>query len=292
MKQIKIGALTLGACLALGSFAACDKETEVTSGGSLETAVSETLEHISVTRSPDDQPVIDENDPYISLSDVPEVEPGIAQDPYDVVAVESNIPLDADMQEYANTFVSNFAETYFYDFDKTTASTEQLLDFAHMHIKINSSGDLSNVKKGELSYEVFTFEKANAVIGKYFGFSLNETDCKNLYSPPDSFGDQIAGPYYEDGKIWYISGAGENYNIVAIVESIDGNSDGTITLKFTIYSVSPDSNSGIINLKPYYKLTPEEARTDKTLTRMSAGKATAGIGQSGAFYLYTYENLR
>ena len=278
MKRTKICVLALGAVMALCSFTGCGKETK-TSESSSDTTPSETLEHIEVTGGSGDpaQPeAVVVPDEYMAKS----------EQAIDEVVTETFM-LNDEAQEYCNTYVSNFAETYFSDYDKGYSSTDQLLDVAYIHIKINSPDSMSTVKKGDLTYEVFTSEKAVNVVNKYFSIYFTEDECKTLAAPPSTYGDMAAGPYYEDGKIWYQSASGENYSRIAIVDTVDNNMDGTLTLKFTIYSV--DTNSG---LKAYYKMTPEKARSDNTLTKVTSGAAVVDVGQSGQYYLISYKTLR
>ena len=69
------------------------------------------------------------------------------------------------------------------------------------------------------------------------------------------------------------------------------NGDGTITLNFTVYSIDLDTYSGLDSngLKAYYKLTPDKAKQDKSLTKVKTGRATVDVGQSGSYYLISYE---
>ena len=198
-------------------------------------------------------------------------------------------------QKYCNTFLTNFAEQYFHGsgekFDVQDAKIDDVLRFALLHIKINSYKTLGNDSKGECTYTTFTFEKAQEVIGKYMSYLLKEEDCKELPAPPETIDDQQYGPYYADGKIWFASGDGESYTDIAVADSIKFNEEGTATINFTVYSIDIDAYNALDDdgIKKYYQLTPDQASSDKTLTKRGTGVANVDIGQSGKYVLRTYE---
>lgn len=277
MKKIKTYAICLCACLGLGCFAGCSttgspepavtNKSEVTSSENVvDTSVSESSEETNALSDPSLDTEPDGNDEYVYVLE------------------------DID-QEYVNTFISNFVESYFYDYDREYATAERILDFAHIHLKINSRDSISYARKGEISYETFTLDKARSIAAKYFGILLDDDECMSLPNPPDSFGDQPAGPYYEDGKIWYQAADGESYNLIGIANSITNNGDGTLTISYTVYSIDWDTYSQIDNneLKAYYKMTPAMAEADNTLSKVKTGSAVVGVSQSGDYYLISYK---
>ena len=105
--------------------------------------------------------------------------------------------------------------------------------------------------------------------------------------------DQAFGPYYEDGKIWFVTGDGDSYRDIGIVDYAVNNGDGTLTLYFTIYCIDYETFESLDSdgLKAYYTLTPTQAQFDKTLTRRERGIANVSVGQSGKYYLNTYETV-
>ena len=277
MKKIKTCVICLGASIVLGCLAGCSttgspdpavtSKAEVSSSESVvDTSGSESSEETYASSDPSQDTEPDSSDEYVYVLE------------------------DID-QEYANTFISNFVEVFFYDYDRDTANAERILDFAHIHLKINSRDSISYDKKGELSYETFTLDKARSIASKYFGILLNDDEIQKLPAPPASFGDQPAGPFYEDGKIWYQAADGESHNLIGIVNSITNNGDGTLTISYTIYSIDWDTYSQIDNneLKAYYKMTPAMAEADNTLSKVKTGSAVVGISQSGDYYLISYK---
>ena len=295
MKKINIASLALCAFIAMGTLAGCtsssgyDGTSEGSSGASTAGATSETTvlspitaETSAVVASESGvSPVIPESPDVVVIESAPVVEP----------AIDENLVLDAELQEYANTFITNFVEQYFQDYERDYDNIEQRLDFVHIYLKINSSNSVGYEQKGDLSYETFSTSKAQSIIIRYFGAALSDEDCKALNAPPSTYGDQPAGPFYEDGKIWYQAGAGEGYNQIGIVNGIYNNGNGNLTLDFTIYSIDMETfwDLSSSDLKAYYRLTPYEADNNSTLTKGRSGRAVVGVAQSGDYYLISYD---
>ncbi len=294
MKRVKICALALSACLAAGAMAGCKKTEETTepSGSALDTVTSESSSEAETAESTS-QVVTSESSSEAASEDTSASSESKATsgDTQATSGDNSNVALDADQQEYANTFITNFAEQFFWDFDSSTAELDRYMDFVYIHLKINAQSEVSTAKNGDVSYEMFSAEKAQAVIGKYFGKGVKDEDIKKLHTPPEAYGDSAAGPYYKDGKIWYQPGAGESYNRIGIVEAIKNNGDGTLTLKFTVYEIDLDTFATLNSsgLKEYYKLTPAKASMDKTLKKVSYGSAVVDVSQSGTYLLKSYD---
>lgn len=250
----------------MGAFAGCSNpaETTVTAASIVNTTVSETTADTSAT---DDTGI---DDP--------------------VYADIEYISFDADRQEYANLFISDFAEQFITDIDREGLTVEQIMDFVHIFLKINSQDSITYQTNGDLTFETFTFERASEVIKKHFGIFITELGCENLPAPPATYGDQPAGPYYQDGIIWYEAADGENHNLIAIVDYGVVNPNGTQTLRFTIYAIDMATYSQIsdADLKDYYKMNSDEAKADSTLAFVVSGTAVVDIGQSGEYYLITY----
>ncbi|MBP1586289.1 MAG: hypothetical protein ILP17_11415, partial [Lachnospiraceae bacterium] len=154
MKKIKICALALGTCIALGALAGCGS----TEGTTASSAASETTAAISSeaasSESSDSEATAD-----TSASEEAQPEPETSEDET-VSGGAEIIELDADGQKYANTFVSNFAEVTLYPLVSQDMTTEELLDFVHIHLKINANDSISYETKGDVTYETFTWEKA------------------------------------------------------------------------------------------------------------------------------------
>ncbi len=296
MKRVKICALALSACMAAGAMAGCKKteETSVPSGSILDTVTSESSSEAETIATISEAVTPESSSEATSEDTQSTSESKAASATSDTKATSGDdlkISLDAESQEYANTFITNFVEQYFWDFDGPSASIDRYLDFVHMHLKINSPDSVTDVKNGDLTFETFQAEKAQTITGKYFGVALKDEDIKKLSVPPSTYGEFSAGPYYSDGMIWYQAGSGESYNQIGIVDIITNNGDGTLTVKFTIYAIDLDTYSTLDSngLKAYYKLTPAKASMEKTLSKVSYGTAVVGVSQSGTYYLKSYD---
>ncbi|MBQ7628249.1 MAG: hypothetical protein IJS85_04775 [Clostridiales bacterium] len=275
-RLVKLITISTGACLILGSLAGCKpaEEPEATAAASEAQEESETE-----TEAPQAS---------VATSDI---EDPAESDPSDDFVIEPEyLELDSEEQKYVNTYITNFVEQYFFDFDSDSATAEQLLDFVHIHLKINAYDQISYETKGDITFETFTVSEAIKVISKYFALYFTEDDCKALPAPPETYGDQPAGPFYEDGKIWYEAADGESYNLIGIVDSVLNNTDGTLTLEFTIYSIDYEvyNELDMDGITAYYSMTPEQAAADSTHTRVKTGTAVVTNAQSGDYLLISY----
>lgn len=272
MKRLQFFALTISTVIALGTFAGCGKTVNnETPSGDIQTIV---LDNSDNEKEPSNTSVEDTTLP---------------EDKEPSVVISENDDADAKRQEYANTFLSNFAEQFMVSYDKDTATPEAQMDFVRSFLKINKNDAVVYEKKGDVTYETFKWEDAQRVVANYFGISLGNV-YENFSAPSGSFGDQPAGPYYENGKIWYEAADGGLHNVFAVADSIKNNTDGTVTIEFTVYEVDPDKYSELDDaaIKAYYKMTPDEAKAAKNLSVLTTGSAVVSIGQSGDYYLYTY----
>ena len=275
-RLVKLITISAGACLILGSLAGCKpaEEPEATA------AASEAQEESEAETEA----------PQASVATSDTEDPAESDSSDDFVIEPEYIELDSEEQKYVNTYITNFVEQYFFDFDSDSATAEQLLDFVHIHLKINAYDQISYETKGDITFETFTVSEATKVISKYFALYFTEDDCKALPAPPETYGDQPAGPFYEDGKIWYEAADGESYNLIGIVDSVLNNTDGTLTLEFTIYSIDYEvyNELDMDGIAAYYSMTPEQAAADSTLTRVKTGTAVVTNAQSGDYLLISY----
>ncbi|MBO4680301.1 MAG: hypothetical protein J5623_00175 [Clostridiales bacterium] len=265
MKHIKTCALVLCTSFMLGTLAGCHSAKEPVS---TTTAGSETITSIEIPTT-------------VESSEASETS----------TSNEYIIVFDNNAQEYANTFITCFAGNYFKNYEKGKASLEEYLDFAFAYLKYNTNDAIGYKTKGEVSYQTITFAQAMRVAGDMFGTLLKEEDCKALPAPPTTYGDNGDGPYYEDGKIWFMASDGEEQNCIAIVDSARNNLDGTITLNFTVYAINMKTYLDLDEekIKEYCKMTSDKAQADKTLEKVSTGTATVGVTQTGGYYLISYK---
>ena len=93
-----------------------------------------------------------------------------------------------------------------------------------------------------------------------------------------------------NNMLMYQAADGESYNRLAIVDSGYINEDGRLVLLFTVYEIDLDTYFAIDMdaVRAYRNLTPDEARADATLTEVATGSAVVSVGQSGEYYLFSY----
>lgn len=312
MKRFKISALLLSTCLALGALAGCSQASAPAPGNggdsakadSMTAAVtneSETVRSVQVegVASEISEVVSDDakdtsasgaTDSSAPSDTTPSESSATGSSAPDASAPDSSAPADENIdselarQTYANTFVSAFAEQNISEIDIYNVSNEDLTDFVRILLKFHSTDLISYEPKGEMLFETFELSTAHDVIRDYFGVFITDLFTDRFAAPPEAHGDQPAGPYYEDGKIWYEAYDVEFTNRFAVVDSFTNNDDGTLTLTFTVYEAGPDAD-----LAACYSLTPEEAAADSTLNIVTKGSAIVSVGQSGAYYMNYYK---
>ena len=123
-RLVKLITISAGTCLLLGSLAGCKpaEEPEATSAASEAQEESE-----AETEAPQASVATSESETSEA-----------AESSDDFVIEPEYLELDSDEQKYANTYITNFVEQYFYDFDRDSATAEQILDFVHIHLKSNA----------------------------------------------------------------------------------------------------------------------------------------------------------
>ena len=274
MKKIKISALLLSMSLALGALAGCSQSSA--SPAKSDGTVANINENFKINVSEGVASEISE----VVYDDADALTSGSPVTPVD----DDNIDPDVARQIYANAFVSAFAEQNISEIDIYKVSNEDLTDFVRLNLKFHSTDLISYEPKGEMLFETFELSTAHDVIRDYFGVFITDVFTDKFAAPPEAHGDQPAGPFFEDNKIWYEAYDVEFSNRFAVVDSFTSNEDGTMTLTFTVYEAGADAD-----LTECYRLTPEEAASDSTLNIVTKGSAIVSVGQSGAYYMNYYK---
>ena len=295
MKRFKISALLLSTCLALGALAGCSQSSA--NPAKSDGTVANINENFKINVSEGvaseiSEVVYDDADALTSGSPVTPADDSDAPSATDTTATENdsdpadddNIDPDVARQIYANAFVSAFAEQNISEIDIYKVSNEELTDFVRIFLKFHSTDLISYEPKGEMLFETFELSTAHDVIRDYFGVFITDVFTDKFAAPPEAHGDQPAGPFFEDNKIWYEAYDVEFSNRFAVVDSFTSNEDGTMTLTFTVYEAGADAD-----LTECYRLTPEEAAADSTLNIVTKGSAIVSVGQSGAYYMNYYK---
>ena len=274
MKKIKISALLLSMSLALGALAGCSQSSA--SPAKSDGTVANINENFKINVSEGVASEISE----VVYDDADALTSGNPVTPAD----DDNIDPDVARQIYANAFVSAFAEQNISEIDIYKVSNEELTDFVRIFLKFHSTDLISYEPKGEMLFETFELSTAHDVIKDFFGVFITDVFTDKFAAPPEAHGDQPAGPFFEDNKIWYEAYDVEFSNRFAVVDSFTSNEDGTMTLTFTVYEAGADAD-----LTECYRLTPEEAASDSTLNIVTRGSAIVSVGQSGAYYMNYYK---
>lgn len=274
MKKIKISALLLSMSLALGALAGCSQSSA--SPAKSDGTVANINENFKINVSEGVASEISE----VVYDDADALTSGNPVTPAD----DDNIDPDVARQIYANAFVSAFAEQNISEIDIYKVSNEDLTDFVRLFLKFHSTDLISYEPKGEMLFETFELSTAHDVIKDFFGVFITDVFTDKFAAPPEAHGDQPAGPFFEDNKIWYEAYDVEFSNRFAVVDSFTSNEDGTMTLTFTVYEAGADAD-----LTECYRLTPEEAAADETLNTVTKGSAIVSVGQSGAYYMNYYK---
>ena len=292
MKRFKISTVLLSTCLALGALAGCSQSSAgpAKSDGTVAN-INENFK-INVSEgvaSEISEVVYDDADTLTSgkpaaPADDSHTHGAIEDEDSTAPAADENVDPDAARQIYANAFVSAFAEQNISEIDIYKVSNEELTDFVRIFLKFHSTDLISYEPKGEMLFETFELSTAHDVIRDYFGVFITDVFTDKFAAPPEAHGDQPAGPFFEDNKIWYEAYDVEFSNRFAVVDSFTSNEDGTMTLTFTVYEAGANAD-----LTECYRLTPEEAASDNTLNIVTKGSAIVSVGQSGAYYMNYYK---
>ena len=312
MKRFKISAVLLSTCLALGALAGCSQSsaspaksdgTVANINGNFRTNVSEGVASEISEVVYDDADVLTSGKPAAPADGTDthgadtrgadthgadthgaDTRGAIEDEDSTAPAADENVDPDAARQIYANAFVSAFAEQNISEIDIYKVSNEELTDFVRIFLKFHSTDLISYEPKGEMLFETFELSTAHDVIKDFFGVFITDAFTDRFAAPPEGHGDQPAGPFFEDNKIWYEAYDIEFSNRFAVVDSFTSNEDGTMTLTFTVYEAGPDAD-----LTECYRLTPEKAAADSTLNIVTKGSAIVSVGQSGAYYMNSYK---
>lgn len=294
MKRIKMIALALTACIVLPQVSACSlkKPAESTSEYRADQVI--TISPEKATETTGSAAETSESTAKSETSEKTEEIPG-------------KVTFSGESQKYANTFLTNFTEQYFYTkfvfsggenpgvFDVKKAKIQDIMTFVCLHVYHNDRRAYKDTKKGNCNYLTISFEKAAEVCGRYFNYNLKKETCKKLSAPSGDKSKQGFGPYYGDDKVWIVLKDSDlnAFRDIAVVDYATNNEDGTMTLYFTIYSIDYEVFSKLKgdDVKKYYALTPAEAKKDEKLIGGTTGVANVSITQSGKFLLNTYETI-
>ena len=164
------------------------------------------------------------------------------------------------IQKRINTFLSNFAEAYMFEYP---CDEYEMLQFAYIHAMLNNDGGI--YQGSQRAYMLGT--DVNSILYKYFGQTLPHPNFSVRYY--ENY-DKNSRNYVDyDGENYYFeNGGGEFYGYVAIVSGMIDHGD-YYTVNFAVFSHT-DRDA---NLKPCYEMSFAEAVNDPCLMPAYIGNA-------------------
>ena len=178
------------------------------------------------------------------------------------------LSIDADTQYNANVFISNFAEQPQLESIASSSELVDLLDFVHMHTYFNDYNGFSY----EEMFSGMTLDYVNKKLKRFFDISIDEKQLEKLPAPEYDSSGNYWGPYYANGKVYYVSADGLMKSTLAVVNTITDNGDGTLTMNFTKWEHDYLSDESFFRESDYY-LSGADAKNDSSLKYVSDGTA-------------------
>ncbi|MBQ6475601.1 MAG: hypothetical protein IJJ34_05285 [Clostridia bacterium] len=165
--------------------------------------------------------------------------------------------LDSNTQYEANIFLSNFAEQYWYSYDRSAEDYCQWAHFAILFAKINRHSDIEYKQWYGEPYETLTLAQIDEITYRYLGVHFGEDEANEV----DGWDHLV----FREGRVGSEAADGELHNLFVVVDSIKDDG-GLKVATFTVYSTD-DLNSDC------YKLTPGQAMASSSLTKEGTGTA-------------------
>ena len=194
-----------------------------------------------------------------SFVEIP-TEPIVAED---VVALSQN-----GIQKRLNTFLSNFAEAYMFEYP---CDEYEMLQFAYIHAMLNNDGGI--YQGSQRAYMLGT--DVNSILYKYFGQTLPHPNFSVRYY--ENYDENSRNYIDYDGENYYFeNGAGESYAIVAIASKMV-NHGNSYTVEYSVFM----HDAIDADMKPYYEMSYDQAMRDPSLTLLYSGTAEVKDYQRG-----------
>ncbi len=157
--------------------------------------------------------------------------------------------LSAEELHNVNIFLSNFAEQGIEDYDSETTNVWERAYFGYINTKINDRGTYDKfVAQNDI---VVPLEYLSERSERFFGKPITEDEIKKTKNPYNSV--EI---YYREGNFHFTGGSGESYTYMACVHSVVDLTNGSHSVKFTVYDMS-SLCSETVDAK-YYDMTSEQ----------------------------------
>lgn len=184
-----------------------------------------------------------------------------------------------------NTFLSNFAEVRFEDYNSSYPDDAQLIDFAIKHAYINNNSSI--VSQDGASY--MSKEYADKYISRFFGKSVSYRDTSLVAYNPDSETLSASTTNLHFGCIEY-SEEMEYRQSFASAYDVKKNNDGTYTVQFNILSVDIDKH----DISGFYSKSCDDLQNHSGVKKEADCIATVrvsgnDIDDSFSYQLLTYD---
>ena len=168
-----------------------------------------------------------------------------------------------------NTFLSNFAEVRFGDYNSSSSDYGQLIDFAIKHAYINGN---SSIQSGDGNSTMSTVY-ADKYISRFFGRTVTYHDTSLVSYNPDS---QTLHASTTDLFLGCVDYTGSEYRLCfASAFDVKKNDNGTYTVQFNILSADKDTD----NFSKYYSMSHENLISYSGVN--NEGSCTAVVKVSG-----------
>ena len=172
------------------------------------------------------------------------------------------------IQKRINTFLSNFAEAYMFEYP---CDEYEMLQFAYIHAMLNNDGGI--YQGSQRAYMLGT--DVNSILYKYFGQTLPHPNFSVRYY--ENYDENSRNYVDYDGENYYFeNGAGESYSIVAIASKMV-NHGNSYTVEYSVFM----HDAIDADMKPYYEMSYDQAMRDPSLTLLYSGTAEVKDYQRG-----------
>ena len=178
-----------------------------------------------------------------------------------------------------NTFLSNFSEVYFGDYERDDTGNEyELLQYGYLHLKINSP---SKVKYTNGYYKV-TKTEMDKCLNRFFGHTVPTGEYWYI---DEDYGYQDLISYRNDGA-YFTAGEGEAYNYLSVVYRVEATDRGTYLAYFDVYELDIEEYFDQGMSSKYYSMTHSEAENASNLLKWYSGVAEVKDYDGGSFKSY------
>lgn len=194
-----------------------------------------------------------------------------------------------------NTFLSNFSEVYFVEFDSFEEKMDpeealkdeyELIRFAYMHYKLN---DRSKIKSDDTHY-ILSRADADNCLNRFFGHTVSAgTKSRTIAGQYQDFTESAE---YRNNAYYFEAADGGAFNQFTVVNYVSKTPRDTYYVQFNVYSLDYEIYFDTGLTGSYYQMNAVEAALDERLTFDYSGIAELKdykIGSNSTYQLVYYE---